>query len=783
MKPVLPMMFRDTTRRAYLAWALALIGALLLPATGIGEGAERELHDLRASLQEKPATGKIALVEIDAKSIRALGRWPWPREYYAELITRLSRAGADQIAFDIDFSSPSSPDQDAVLADALKRSDAAIVLATFKQASSSGRADLVESLPIQPLRENAFLGSVNVHPDKRGQLNTYSFGTVTGNKVRPSLAAMLAESSGDIGERFLIDQSIAPDTIPRYSFVDILNAEPSSLDLKGKKILVGATAIELGDQYPIGRFGVTPGVVIQTLAAETLIQNSNVAEAGFWIPLAVVATLTVLWLRSAWMRPGRLKLAAILLAVASFGTLLMAERFGLMTFAIVPTFAFLGLFLVAEKSLNTALALKISMFANKISNLPNETAMENDLEALPGAHIAIARLAEFGDLLVVTDQNSRMDMFKNLSERLKFLAEGDRIYHLDPDIVGWIVKDEYVGDVGSHFETAAALFRSPVITGTTKVKLRATFGVSCESIDKAKIASEQAERAGIRWAWHDNESASATGTKQSLLVDVDQAIENGDIWIVYQPKWHLAKKRLYGAEALVRWRHPQHGMISPDIFVPMLEQAERIDELTMHILQAALDDFSRWDKVAAGLTCSVNISANLLKDRAFIERAIAAVDAADIGNGQIIFEITETAAMADIDRSIVALTQLREVGIKVAIDDYGTGQSSLSYLQRLPIDELKIDQAFVRTMVADKGNRAIVQSTVALAHKLGLIVVGEGVEDGFCMNLLTELECDIGQGWHISRPIDREQFEAAWVRHPEKTTRFKSGTSDMAMTG
>lgn len=763
MKAIFASFSAPQSWRVFLAWAVAFLAALTLPLAGIGGEVERQLQNMRANLLEKPASGEIAIVEIDAKSIQALESWPWPRSYYATLVDKLSAAGVAQIAFDVDFSSHSTADQDGRFATALENSNAAIILPTFKQKESTTESGYVESLPIELLREHSILASVNVHPDKSGQLNDYSYGTITDNMVRPSLASMVAEASGHINKTFAIDQSIDPATIPRYSFVDILQSEQPDPSLKGKKIMIGATAIELGDRYPISRYGVVPGVVIQAMAAETLVQGTSMADIGYLPPLLLVAAALLAWLGKHFDHNKSMVPVIVSLGVCLFAAILVAEYLGLLTFSNVPAMFFLGIFLLVEKFLRTSFALTRSKFSNADSDLPNERALSQFLAGRGRRNIAVAYLSDFRELLVVTNKDMRFNLFKNLADRLKFLAEGERIYHLETDMIGWVIKEDYKHDIAGHFDTAVALFQSPVMAGETKITLRAHFGVSGDSIDKAKIAAEQAIVKGRRWALHDEEADRAIGQKQDLLVELEQAVENGDIHLVYQPKWNLQRNKLDGAEALVRWQHPVRGMISPEIFIPILEGAGRIDKLTLHVLQTALDDLSIWSAQQPDLSCSVNISAQLLSDDSFIDQAIAMVGAANIQGGHVIFEVTETAALADLEMSILALERIREAGISVSIDDYGTGQSTMSYLQRLPIDEIKIDQSFVKTMMSHDSNRLMVKSTIELAKALKLNVVAEGIEDQTCMDMLSSLHCDVGQGWHISKPVSSDEFLGTWL--------------------
>ncbi len=770
MKAVFTSFSANASWRFLLAWGFALLCAIALPLVGVGGEVERQSQNLRANVLEKPASGDIAIVEIDAQSIQSLDRWPWPRTYYAELVEKLSAAGVAQIAFDVDFSSHSTAEQDGIFAAALQGSDAAVILPTFKQEQGGTESGYVESLPIELLREHVLLASVNVHPDKNGQLNDYSYGTITDNIARPSLASMIAETSGHIDEKFAIDQSIDPATIPRYSFVDILQSEQPDPGLKGKKILIGATAIELGDRYPISRHGMMPGVVIQAMAAETLLQGTNVASIGYLPSLALAAIFLLLWFWRRQTPENNIFLAAVSIGIGLFLSVLVAEYLGLFTFSNVPALFFLGVFLVSEKFLKTDFALTRSQFSNADSALPNEAALLKFLTNLGDRNIAAARLTNFRELLAVTNKEMRGDLYNNLADRLKFLAEEQRIFHLDTDMIGWVIKEDYSSDIAGHFDTAVALFHSPVMAGETKIKLNASFGISGETIDQAKIATEQAVVAGRRWALHDEEAARAIGQKQNLLVELEQAIADGNIWTVYQSKWNLLSNKLDGAEALVRWQHPERGMISPELFIPILEGAGRIDQLTLHVLQNALDDLSIWSAQQPDLSCSVNISAQLLGDESFIDEAIAMVGAANIQNGHVIFEVTETAALADLHMSILALERIRQAGISVSIDDYGTGQSTMSYLQRLPIDEIKIDQSFVKTMMSDDSNRLMVKSTIELAKALNLKVVAEGIEEQACMDMLSSLQCDVGQGWYISKPVSSEIFLTTWlgVTTPER---------------
>lgn len=763
MKTIFSSFDADPFFQFLAAWTLALLTALVLSSAGVGNEVERQLTNLRASFLEKPASGDVVIVEIDARSLQAVDNWPWPRAHYAKAIDVLTAAGASQIAFDVDFSSRSTAMQDQILAEAIARSDATVILPTMRQQASTVQSEFVESLPIEMLRENAFLASVNVHPDELGQLNDYSFGTTTAGIARPSLASMIAEVSGDIDHSFAIDQSIDPKTIPRLSFADLVSGNGPPINLAGKTALIGATAIELGDRYPISRHGILPGVVIQAMASETLIQGTNLQNLGS-LPTLMLAAIVLLGgiLTRKISSAGMIRLA-VGTAVTFSGLLLLTEYLNLVTFGNVQVMLFLASYILFQKFLTTTRALNTSRYINETSNLPNEAALLKTVGDKDVGYIATARISDFRELLVVTTKEARRDLFRNLASRFSFLAQDEQIFHLDSDLLAWIVKRDYSDDILGHFDTASVLLQAPVMADQTRIKIAATFGISSETVDKARIASEQAFAVGQKWAWHNEEVDQAVGQKHDLLMELDRSIEDGKLDVVYQPKWDLSAQALDGAEALVRWSHPDRGLISPEIFIPLLEQAGRIDQLTYLVLRRALNDLSVWDKRRPGLTCSVNISAKLLSDSSFVDQAIAMVKAAAVPNGQIVFEVTETATLADPDASILALQQIRKAGIGISIDDYGTGQSTISYLQRLPIGEIKLDKSFVQSMVTDKANQVIVKSTIAMAHDLGLKIVAEGIEDQRTMDLLMQYGCDIGQGWHISKPVSSEIFTTVWL--------------------
>jgi len=243
-----------------------------------------------------------------------------------------------------------------------------------------------------------------------------------------------------------------------------------------------------------------------------------------------------------------------------------------------------------------------------------------------------------------------------------------------------------------------------------------------------------------------------------MLSQLDEAIDRGEVWVAYQPKLDIATNRIIGAEALARWTHPEKGPIAATEFVAAAEQHNRIGKLTDFVLEKAVAAAVQMNKRGAEFGIAVNLSARLLTDKSFTLRLSALLARHGLAPNHLTLELTETAALADTGEGLDMISRLRDLGVNIAIDDYGTGQSTLDYLKKIPANEIKIDQSFVKGIVDNRSDRLMVQSTISLAHSLGRKVVAEGVEQRDILGALVELECDIAQGFAIGRPMSLESL-------------------------
>ncbi len=268
-------------------------------------------------------------------------------------------------------------------------------------------------------------------------------------------------------------------------------------------------------------------------------------------------------------------------------------------------------------------------------------------------------------------------------------------------------------------------------------------------------AKEEQNRVSIYHASKDRNSIR----NLTLAGDLRSAIEQGKIFLAYQPKIDLASGALLGVEALARWKHDDHGCVAPTEFIAQAERNGLIKQLTLLTVALGLGQLSQWRRSHRNLTVAINLSARSLHDAALPDILLRAIEEWRIEPHWLTLEITESAFMVDPEKSMAVVERLAAAGMRLAIDDFGTGYSSLSYLSRLPVNELKIDKSFVLQMLDRDRDAKIVQSTIDLAHNLGLKVVAEGVENEQIVTRLREIGCDVAQGYYFGKPMAAPQID------------------------
>lgn len=742
--------------------ALVIIAAV----SGTFRPAEQLLNELTFAALERPASGQVHVIEMDAASMAAIKSWPWPRDHYARLVEQLDAAGVNSITFDVDFSGRADPAGDQAFGAAIAAAKVPIALPTFAQNAGFRSGPQIDSLPIAPLRDHAHLTSVSVMPDADGFVRRMPLGTVTGDRARPSIAAFMAGRAGAVGDKFPIDFAINPASIPRHSFIVAERGLLRPEALRGKDVIVGATAIELGDRYPVPRYGVIPGVIMQALAAETLATTVPVYGGWFW-PLAAMMVIAVVAV-SAQRRMRVLQVAAA--AALSAVVLWLGARILFATwFEIVPALAMLGAACAIRMAVLSHRAAAHRRQIDAESGLPNRLALDAAWDVAGVRYIIAAQIDDFDGLKLTVGADHVGALLCRLVERLQVAVSADTIYRTEDRTLVWRTALD-ISEIEPLMAGLRAIMRSPVEVAGRRLGMALTFGVAgadtADAAANAAHAASLAKRSGKPWRLHADSEGETAAAQFSLLGELDDALREGHITVLHQPKINLATGQIDAAEALVRWRHPARGLLPPDCFIPLIEEAGRIDDLTLEVLAQSIRDMRGWCQQGIVVAVAVNISAVLLVSDSFANKALALVARSGVPAHRLTFEVTESAQFEDTDKAIAMLETFRAAGINISMDDYGTGQSTLNYLKLLPLTELKIDRSFVQHVDTDHSDAMLVRSTVQLAHELGIKVVAEGVEDAACLAFLKTIGCDYAQGYLIGRPLSAGDL-AALIRRSE----------------
>ena len=278
----------------------------------------------------------------------------------------------------------------------------------------------------------------------------------------------------------------------------------------------------------------------------------------------------------------------------------------------------------------------------------------------------------------------------------------------------------------------------------------------------AEVAREVARHGRERYALYDPEFHRKDRVKRSLEAMLRAAMQDNNLQIHFQPKANLRSGAIVSAESLLRWTPADMGPIPPMQIIGVAEESGLISSLTMWVINTSLRHQAAMSKIGIDLRISVNVTASNLSDPELLHFIAQALDTWKVPPEKLVIELTETAMIGDHERTIATLHRMKDMGLALSVDDFGTGYSSLAYLKRMPLDELKVDQSFVRNMLSAKEDERIVRSIIDLAHNFDLKVVAEGVEDVATLEFLRDLGCDIAQGYLISRPLPVDQLVAWW---------------------
>lgn len=442
---------------------------------------------------------------------------------------------------------------------------------------------------------------------------------------------------------------------------------------------------------------------------------------------------------------------------------------------------------LSEREAQTA-ALRYQAQHDTLTDLPNRTLFQDHLQQA----ILDARRQHKPLALLFLD----LDRFHEVNNTFGHHWGDVLLQHIGPRLKGVLRKSDMIARLGGD-EFAVLLPTTGDVAGATQIACRILgaleqpFVIDGHVLDvgvsigialypehgedahtlmrRADIALYIAKRISSGYAFYTAEQDHYSPERLLLMGELRHAIEHDQLVLHYQPKADLVTGEVTHVEALVRWQHPQHGLMLPDRFIPLAEQTGLIRPLSLWVLNTALRQCYAWHRSGLQLHVAVNLSMRNLQDTQLPDAIAGLLATWQVSPTWLEVEITESALAADPERALETLTRLGDMGVRIAIDDFGTGYSSFAYLKRLPVDEIKIDKSFVLGMTTDDNDAAIVRSTIDLGHNLGLKVSAEGVETQATWELLATLGCDFAQGYYVSRPVAATELsqwlqEASWAR-------------------
>jgi diguanylate cyclase (GGDEF)-like protein len=411
-----------------------------------------------------------------------------------------------------------------------------------------------------------------------------------------------------------------------------------------------------------------------------------------------------------------------------------------------------------------------------LTGLPNRTLFrDRTTEAISGrsAAVMLLDLDRFKEINDALGHATGDLLLQEVGARLRDELGDDTLFaRLGGDEFGVLLPEASVEDALTRAAAVHAALQKPFALRGLPLEIATSIGIAHfpehgtdvdTLLQRADVAMYLAKDARAGTAVYDSAQDANDADRLALAAELRRAIEEEQLVLYFQPKADLRSGAIVGVEALVRWQHPERGVVPPNEFIPVAERTGLIRPLSRYVLAAAIEQCGQWNAEGRRLHVAVNLTIPDLLDLELPDYIFGLLTDARVDASQLELEITESAILADPFRVRQVLTRFNEMGVDLAIDDFGTGYSSLAYLRRLPVQTIKIDRSFVMRMCEDESDATIVRSTVDLAHNLGLNVVAEGVESQEIWNALCALGCALAQGYFISRPLPADELEGVFA--------------------
>ena len=712
--------------------------------------AEDFYRAMRAELRSREAPQDIALIALDDKTLDAFnGEFP-SRIDESRLIDRLVTAGVQRVTFDRPHSDAEFPAANAAFVEALKRHQGKVWLG-FAPEQNFGLQTVDATIPHHEFRPFAKVAAMNGIGNPFGLSVAFPTKLELEGELHPSLSAVLADYSGP-EQWYRPDYAFDPETIPTYSYLDVLNGTVGSEQLAGKNVIVGEAYFRSLDYFVMPlRDGRVPGAYFHIMGAHTLKRGMPVD--WMWYPALLIAAFAI-----ALPMLGRTRSASIL--VVTGAVLLVVPLFldesginmDIMPALLAMIWAGIGFHRINRKYFSSDVD---AMTTSAISS--DKTSEERDVYALK-----IANLIELSEEWSAREIG---DFVNTIIAYVKGPGEiGDVAF--ERDLLVWLAPRTETVDLERHADGLALMLKTAIAYDWQSSNSAPALGIDtnydlpvASRIKKAMQAAEEAASRGVRFIINDAAHLEARNTRLQMIRLLEKGLRDRDISVAYQPKIDLASGRIVGAETLIRWRPDGDELVNPQDLVLAAEAGDRINELTLVVMEKALIDGKLAIALDPRFKLAVNMSAKSLSDTHLLFDIMTLLGRYNFPPENLTLELTETAKLED-HRIAPQVAALKARGIGLSIDDFGTGQSNLEYIEKLPSSELKIDKRFVQHMETSEESRAVVRATIEIAHSLGKIVVAEGVEDIAVAATLRAMGCDQAQGYLFSPAIPMTELLA-----------------------
>ena len=706
------------------------------------------------------ASGEYVVVGMDDFLPEDKATWPWAQSDIASAIQLVLDAGASRVVLSHEVPLIGG-EIDQHLEQLIRSHPESLFIVEPAELyeglnegrSIAGRNFASSAVPVHAQQFVRFWGGVEFdHFKLEGNGRTLS-----------SVSAILTSQTGKLNEPYPIDYAIEAETIPYVSLGTIYTVEQSRALISGKTAILGFEAPPNANPIKFlgqGQFGLATLIAMQ---AETLRQGrpTIVPWYGVWIVSFAICFLL--------LQSGRVRIQTLLLISALAGSfvLMVSLNSAGIRFGIANSWLMIIVAAIAGISRNLREKTRLENAVHPISGLPSTDALRT-LEPSTSTlvHLKLRKSSELLDILSIDQQKSLAQKVSNL------VNPGGEIWHGDNGRFYWFAKDLSRVNAAQHFQSLALIFRNGFSIDELNVSLEVVFGIDerghaamSDRVNGATMSAKQAILSGVQWQSYQPADRSDATWSVTMLRELDVAIEQGHVNIALQPKLNLRSGKISGAEALARWNHPTRGFIQPNEFIDQAEKGDRLLALTMCVLgkglEACSDEFNR----DPDFLLSVNIAPSMLENSELPNLLSAKLAEHNVPGANIMLEITESTQFANDEVCALTMQRLRERGFQLSIDDYGTANSTLEYLRKIPASELKIDRKFVQNMLESEADYHLVASTIQLAHRLNMLVVAEGVEEIDVLSTLKSLNCDVIQGYVIAKPLKINEFLNFMNRH------------------